>query len=48
MRAYPLTLLFLAAYLIYNEGIQTVITMASVYADKYLHLPITTSRWRRS
>jgi UMF1 family MFS transporter len=38
MRAFPLTLAFLGAYLIYNEGIQTVITMASVYADKQLHL----------
>lgn len=37
-RAYPLTLWFLVAYLIYNEGIQTVITMASVYADKQLGL----------
>jgi MFS transporter, UMF1 family len=38
MRAYPLTLAFLGAYLIYNDGIQTVITLASVYADKELHL----------
>jgi MFS transporter, UMF1 family len=38
MRAFPLTLGFLGAYLIYNDGIQTVITMASVYADKQLHL----------
>jgi len=38
MRAFPLTLGFLAAYLIYNEGIQTVITQASVYADKELGL----------
>lgn len=38
MRAYPLTLFFLGAYLIYNDGIQTVITMASTYADKELHL----------
>lgn len=37
-RAYPLTLGFLVAYLIYNEGIQTVITMASVFADKQLGL----------
>jgi UMF1 family MFS transporter len=33
-----LTLFFLAAYLIYNDGIQTVIAMASVYADKELGL----------
>jgi UMF1 family MFS transporter len=38
MRAFPLTLGFLGAYLLYNEGIQTVITQASVYADKQLHL----------
>lgn len=38
MRAFPLTLAFLGAYLVYNEGLQTVITMASVYADKQLHL----------
>ncbi|MDT5036670.1 MAG: transporter, family [Micromonosporaceae bacterium] len=38
MTSYRLTLFFLIAYLIYNDGIQTVITMASVYADKELHL----------
>src|SRR5262249_42731337 len=38
MRAFPLTLGFLVAYLLYNEGIQTVITQASVYADKQLGL----------
>jgi UMF1 family MFS transporter len=38
LRAYPLTLFFLAAYLIYNDGIQTVIAMSAVYADKELHL----------
>ncbi|OLB74178.1 MAG: MFS transporter [Actinobacteria bacterium 13_2_20CM_2_71_6] len=38
LRAYPLTLLFLVAYLLYNDGIQTVITLASVYADKQLGL----------
>ncbi|WP_433061341.1 MFS transporter [Dactylosporangium sp. CS-033363] len=37
-RAYPLTLFFLAAYLIYNDGIQTVITVATIYADQQLHL----------
>jgi MFS transporter, UMF1 family len=35
---YPLTLFFLIAYLIYNDGIQTVISLASVYADKQLGL----------
>jgi UMF1 family MFS transporter len=38
LKAYPLTLFFLIAFLVYNDGIQTVITMAAVYADKYLQL----------
>jgi UMF1 family MFS transporter len=38
LRSYPLTLFFLVAYLVYNDGIQTVITMASVFADKELGL----------
>jgi UMF1 family MFS transporter len=38
LKAYPLTLFFLIAYLIYNDGIQTVISLASVYADKELGL----------
>ena len=38
MRAYPLTLFFLLAYLIYNDGIQTVIALASVYGTKELLL----------
>lgn len=36
LRRYPVTLTFLAAYLFYNDGIQTVIYAASVYADKEL------------
>ncbi|MBC7631744.1 MFS transporter [Aeromicrobium sp.] len=36
LRNYPQTLLFLAAYLLYNDGIQTVIYSASVYGDKEL------------
>jgi UMF1 family MFS transporter len=36
MRAYPMTLLFLAAYLFYNDGIQTVIVSASTYGEKEL------------
>jgi UMF1 family MFS transporter len=39
MKAYPLTLFFLAAYLVYNDGIQTVIGMASVYGVEELKLP---------
>ena len=38
LKAYPLTLFFLIAYLVYNDGIQTVISLASVYADKELGL----------
>ncbi len=33
------TLLFLAAYLLYNDGIQTVISQSAVYADAELRLP---------
>jgi UMF1 family MFS transporter len=36
LRNYPQTLLFLVAYLLYNDGIQTVIYSASVYGDKEL------------
>jgi len=36
MRQYPQTLLFLLAYLIYNDGIQTVIYSASVFGEKEL------------
>ena len=36
MRAYPMTLLFLVAYLLYNDGIQTVIVTASTYGEKQL------------
>ncbi|WP_225813247.1 MFS transporter [Streptomyces spinosus] len=38
MRRYPLTLAFLLAYLVYNDGIQTVITQASVYGSEELGL----------
>lgn len=36
MRSYPMTLLFLVAYLFYNDGIQTVIVSASTYGEKQL------------
>lgn len=39
LRLYPKTLLFLAAYLLYNDGIQTVIAMSSVYGAQELGLP---------
>jgi UMF1 family MFS transporter len=42
IRAYPLTLFFLLAYLIYNDGIQTVISLASQYGTEELHLGQTT------
>jgi UMF1 family MFS transporter len=38
MRGYPLTLLFLLAYLIYYDGINTVTTLAAQYGDAELHL----------
>jgi UMF1 family MFS transporter len=39
LRLAPVTLLFLAAYLLYNDGIQTVIAQSSVFADEELKLP---------
>jgi UMF1 family MFS transporter len=38
LRATRLTLLFLAAYLLYNDGIQTVVSQAAVFADDELGL----------
>ncbi len=37
-RAYPMTLLFLLAYLFFNDGVQTVIYASSVYASSQLGL----------
>jgi UMF1 family MFS transporter len=42
MRGTPLTLAFLLAYLIYNDGIQTVISQASVYGSEELGLSQST------
>jgi UMF1 family MFS transporter len=42
LRHYPQTLLFLLAYLLYNDGIQTVITLASQFGEKELGLEIST------
>ncbi|MFD3761949.1 MFS transporter [Streptomyces sp. NPDC058622] len=42
MRRYPLTLSFLLAYLIYNDGVQTVISQASVYGSEELELDQST------
>jgi MFS transporter, UMF1 family len=36
LRGYPQTLMFLAAYLFFNDGIQTVISASSVYGDQQL------------
>ncbi|MBW9205066.1 MFS transporter [Mumia sp. zg.B53] len=36
LRRYPQTLLFLVAYLFYNDGIQTVIYSSSIYGQKQL------------
>jgi UMF1 family MFS transporter len=38
LRTYPLTLFFLVAFLIYNDGIQTVISLASQYGTEELKL----------
>ncbi|MEV4705156.1 MFS transporter [Actinoplanes sp. NPDC049316] len=38
LKAYPLTLFFLAAFLVYNDGIQTVIALASQFGTEELKL----------
>jgi Permeases of the major facilitator superfamily len=38
LRRYPRSLLFLLAYLVYNDGVQTVISFSAVYADQALEL----------
>jgi UMF1 family MFS transporter len=38
LRRYPQTLLFLVAYLFFNDGVQTVIAAASTYGDRQLGL----------
>ncbi|MCK8681372.1 MFS transporter [Streptomyces lichenis] len=42
MRRHPLTLAFLLAYLLYNDGVQTVISQASVFGSEELGLDQTT------
>ncbi|MFD3655944.1 MFS transporter [Streptomyces sp. NPDC058620] len=42
MRRHPMTLSFLLAYLVYNDGIQTVISQASLYGSEELGLDQTT------
>ncbi len=40
MRRYPQTLLFLIAYLLYNDGIQTVIALATQFGHDELNIPM--------
>jgi MFS transporter, UMF1 family len=40
MRRYPQTLLFLLAYLLYNDGIQTVIALATQFGHDELKIPM--------
>lgn len=42
LRNYPQTLLFLVAFFLYNDGIQTVIAMASTFGAKELNLGVST------
>ncbi|MFI2609448.1 MFS transporter [Kitasatospora sp. NPDC018619] len=41
MREHPLTLLYLAAFLCYNDGIQTVVSQASLYGSEELGMDQT-------
>jgi UMF1 family MFS transporter len=41
MRAYPQTLLFLVAYLVYNDAIQTVIALAGQFGADELKMPMS-------
>ncbi len=41
-RKYPTTLQFLIAYLIYNDGIQTIITVSTIFASSELGLSTST------
>jgi UMF1 family MFS transporter len=42
MRRYPLTLWFLGAYLLYNDGVQTIIGVSAQYGAEQLELSQTT------
>ena len=42
IRHYPHTLLFLAAYLFYNDGIQTVIALSAQFGNQELNIPVDT------
>jgi len=39
LRGYPNTMLFLIAYLFFNDGVQTVIYASSIFGQEELHLP---------
>ncbi|MGA2297621.1 MAG: MFS transporter, partial [FCB group bacterium] len=41
-RQYPKTIIFLIAYLLYNDGVQTVIALAAVFGQEELKLNIST------
>jgi UMF1 family MFS transporter len=42
LRRYPLTLWFLAAYLLFNDGVQTIISVSAQYGGEQLELSQTT------
>ncbi|MEO8029082.1 MAG: MFS transporter, partial [Bryobacteraceae bacterium] len=42
LRGFPQTLLFLSAYLLYNDAIQTVISLASQFGNDELKIPLST------
>ena len=42
IRDYPHTLLYLVAYLLYNDGVQTVINMSAQFGQEELGLPLAT------
>jgi UMF1 family MFS transporter len=42
IRRYPQTTLFLAAYLLYNDAIQTVIALATQFGNDELKIPVST------
>lgn len=39
LRRAPATLMFLAAYLLFNDGVQTVISQSAIFADRELRMP---------